>query len=422
VRVGSAIERSPFFINHRYVTAAFLLKRIMIGRVLASLRNRYEQTRLPQLAREETIRDRRGLSSFDPGIAHAVESSIRWLLLAQSCSASADGGVARHLSLINGWAPSYPETTGYILPTVLDWGEQHADKLCLESARNMADWLLAIQFPEGGFQGGKVDAEPRVPVTFNTGQILIGLARAAQKWGGVYRDAMNRAATWLVETQDPDGCWRRHPTPFAAPGDKAYETHVAWGLFEAARIDPDERYGEAGLANVRWALRKQRENGWIEDCCLNDSAQPLTHTLGYFLRGVLEANRFHPAPELVAAALKTARGLLKACSPDGFLPGRVDRHFSGTVPWACLTGSVQLAHCFLMLYQEMGDLELRDAAFALNGFVRRTVRVDGPEELVGGVKGAFPVWGDYGRYEFLNWSAKFFIDSNQLEERIQTLE
>jgi hypothetical protein len=80
---------------------------------------------------------------------------------------------------------------------------------------------------------------------------------------------------------------------------------------------------------------------------------------------------------------------------------------------------VQVAHCFLLLFQEAGGTELRDAAFELNRFVRRTVRIDGPEEIVGGVKGAFPVWGDYGRYEFLNWSAKFFVDSNLLEASLR---
>ena len=41
-------------------------------------------------------------------------------------------------------------------------------------ARRMLDWCVAIQYPEGGFQGGKIDATPKVPVTFNTGQILLG--------------------------------------------------------------------------------------------------------------------------------------------------------------------------------------------------------------------------------------------------------
>ena len=39
-------------------------------------------------------------------------------------------------------------------------------------------------------------------------------------------------------------------------------------------------------------------------------------------------------------------------------------------------------------------------------------------DIVGGVKGAFPVSGDYGRYEYLNWAAKFSIDANGYEMRL----
>ena len=91
----------------------------------------------------------------------------------------------------------------------------------------MLDWFTLIQFPEGGFQGGLVTHEPRIPVTFNTGQILLGLASGAVWFGEEkYLDAMHRAARWLAATQDADGCWRKFPTPFAAPGEKTYETHV----------------------------------------------------------------------------------------------------------------------------------------------------------------------------------------------------
>jgi hypothetical protein len=47
-----------------------------------------------------------------------------------------------------------------------------------------------------------------------------------------------------------------------------------------------------------------------------------------------------------------------------------------------------------------------------NAFVRRTVRIDGPPDIRGGVKGSFPVDGDYGRFEYLNWAAKFTVDAN----------
>jgi hypothetical protein len=346
---------------------------------------------------------------------------VSWIGRAQDFSRTRDGGVARHYSLIDGWGSSYPETTGYIVPTLLDVARIRGGSVgdeARERARRMLDWLVSIQLPEGGFQGGMVDQEPVVPVTFNTGQILLGLAAGVTEFGDAYRDPMNRAATWLATTQDPDGCWRRHPTPFAAPGEKAYETHVAWGLLEAYRVEPDSRYLEAGLATIRWALSWQRENGWFARCCLEDPEAPLTHTIGYVLRGILEGHRSSRDPTLLAAAQRTANGVLSALRPDGFLPGRLDCRWKGKERWSCLTGTVQIAHCLLILHQETGEPRYRAAALAGNGFVRRSVSLSGPPEVRGGVKGSFPVDGSYGHYQYLNWACKFFIDSNLLEQEL----
>ncbi len=279
----------------------------------------------------------------------------------------------------------------------------------------MLDWLVSIQYPEGGFQGGLVDQQPAVPVTFNTGQILLGLAAGTKAFGDKYRTPMRKAADWLTDTLDSDGCWRRHRTPFASQDDKSYETHVSWGLFEAARVDLNDRWAEAGLRQVRWALTKQRGNGWMEGCCLESASSPLTHTLGYALRGILESWRFSRAEEFLVAGRRLADGLLTAQRPDGSLPGRLGSDWSADARWVCLTGNVQIAHCWLILYRETGEPTYRDAAFAANRFVRRTVAYDGADGIRGGVKGSFPIDGDYGRFEYLNWAAKFFIDSNQAE-------
>jgi hypothetical protein len=285
----------------------------------------------------------------------------------------------------------------------------------------MLDWLVEIQLPCGGFQGGKIDSTPAVPVTFNTGQILLGLAGGEQSFGA-YREALTRAGDWLASTQDDDGCWRKHPTPFAAGGEKVYETHVAWGLFEAARLYPSRGYAEAALANVRWALRHQQDNGWFAQCCLTDASRPLTHTLGYALRGIIEAYLFSSEADLRTAACRTADGLLSALRNDGFLPGRLKADWSPAVTWCCLTGAAQIAHCWLLLYQDTGDRRYRDAGFAANRFVRRAARLDGPPGVKGGVKGSFPVDGDYGRYQYLNWAAKFLVDSLMLERQVRRTE
>jgi hypothetical protein len=144
----------------------------------------------------------------------------------------------------------------------------------------------------------------------------------------------------------------------------------------------------------------------------------LTHTLGYFLRGVIEGYRLRPTPDLLASARRTADGLLTALADDGRLPGRLRPDWSAAVPWVCLTGTVQVAHCWLLLYGITGDERYRRAGQSANRYVRCTIRVDGPPGIRGGVKGSFPVDGGYGTYQYLNWAAKFCIDSNVAERQL----
>ncbi len=382
--------------------------RRQVGRAL-------EHLSLPAAARAEARRDAAGLPARDPGAAAVLAAVLDWLALAQDRSPSHDGGVARDYSLTRGWAASYPETTGYIIPTFLDWARRRGQPVWRERALRMADWLESIQFADGSYQGGRVDSVPVVPVAFNTGQILIGLA-AANAATGRYGGAMARAADWLVQSQDPDGAWRRHVSPFTGPDrDKRYDTHIAWGLFEAARRQPNEAWVQAAQRNVAWALAGMAPNGWVSNCCLSEPAHPLTHTLGYALRGFIEAWRFQPDDALLEATLRMARGLRGAMRADGMLPGRLNPDWSAAVPWVCLTGTAQIAICWQMLATITGEAGWREPALRANAWVRRTVHLDGPPETRGAVKGSFPVDGAYGRWEHLNWAAKFLADSLMLE-------
>jgi hypothetical protein len=226
---------------------------------------------------------------------------------------------------------------------------------------------------------------------------------------------MQKAADWLVATQDRDGCWRRHPTPFASPGEKTYETHVSLGLFLAHQVEPGRDYQAAGLRQVDWALGNQAANGWLSDCCLSDAAQPLTHTLGYALRGVIGAYVSSRRPIYLQAARRTADGLLSAMRDDGRLPGRLDSNWRATVDWVCLTGTCQIAECLLLLHREIGRDNYLRAAKSANAYVRKTIELAGDPDIVGGVKGSFPVDGAYGRWQYLNWACKFMIDANMAE-------
>ena len=379
--------------------------------MLTWARQRYHMFRLPAAARRQARADRAGPSSADPGAEAAIAAAAAWLARAQDRTASGDDGVARHVSLIDGWATSYPETTGYIVPTLIAVADHLGVDAYRDRARRMLDWLVSIQLDDGGFQGGKIDAKPVVPVTFNTGQILLGLAAGVATFGQAYGEAMHAAARFLRDSLDADGCWRSHPTPFAGPGDKAYETHVAWGLFEAERVAPGDGYGEAGLRQVAWAIGRQQPNGWVADCCLTDPERPLTHTLGYYLKGLVEAHRLSGDGDILAAARRTADGLLTAQRPDGALPGQLASDWTPAARWSCLTGNVQIADAWFYLSNQTGETRYQAAGQAATAYVRRTMDLDGPEDVRGGVKGSFPVDGGYGTFEYLNWAAKFTIDA-----------
>ena len=317
-------------------------------------------------ARAEAKREQRAESRQDVPVDLAIREGLAWLGRAQDQSRSADGGVARHYCLVTGWGDSYPETTGYIIPTLIREARISGDSSLLDRAQKMLDWLVSIQMPSGAFQGGTIGESPVVPVTFNTGQTLIGLAAGVNEFGAAYRNAMVNAADWLVGTQDPDGCWRKYSTPFAAPGEKAYEAHVSWGLLEAARLEPGRGYAEAAMRNMHWALSHQNSGGWFSNCCLSDPVNPLTHTLGYVLRGLIAGYEFSGDAKILHEVCLTAQGALGALRSDGFLPGRIDSQWRGTVSWACLTGTVQMAACWLSLYRATGDVRFRNAGLLAN--------------------------------------------------------
>ena len=50
---------------------------------------------------------------------------------------------ARHYCLVTGWGTSYPETTGYIIPTLIREARLSGDHSLLERARRMLDWLVS---------------------------------------------------------------------------------------------------------------------------------------------------------------------------------------------------------------------------------------------------------------------------------------
>lgn len=352
---------------------------------------------------------------YDAGAEKCITSALQWLIDAQDNSSTNDNGIARHYHIAKGWGPSYPETSGYTIPTLLKCSEVFCKPDLSRRARAVLDWLVGIQLSDGAFQGGTAGVQKTTPVAFNTGQIILGLASGVESFGSQYSLPLLRASEWLCKVQDADGSWTSTKSPFGGPGLKAYDTHIAWGLFRAAEVTGRNEFLNIAEHNIKWALSFQHKNGWPSNCCLSNPDKPLTHTIGYYLRGLIEAYKYTKKQEYLNAALLLSSGLSDVVTDSGFLPGRIGSNWNVASNWSCLTGSAQIAICWFLLSEITHNNTLQDLAIRVNGYIRRSMHHDGPSGVKGGVKGSDPISGSYNPFMYLNWAAKFSIDSFLME-------
>ncbi|APZ43485.1 hypothetical protein [Acidihalobacter ferrooxydans] len=346
----------------------------------------------------------------------ACHALARWLAAAQD--AGGDGASAWHDARRQTWAAAYPEVSGYIIPTLFDFARDFAASDFRERALRMADWSCAVQLPDGGVRAGLMDAPQVVSTVFNTGQSLFGWARALEETGEPrYRESLRRAADWLLCAQDEDGAWRRFGSPFSAPPPNAYNTRTAFGLARAAEALSEPRYLAAARRNVDWALGQARPNGWLPQNDLEDATQPLTHTIAYALRGILEVAARDRGPGLEAVAT-AAHALARAQRRDGALPGRLDADWNSAARWSCLTGNAQLALVWLRLAELTGEADWTTFARRTLDFNLRSLRLAGPVGMAGGVPGSHPFDGPYMRFRYPSWAAKFMLDALLLRRRM----
>lgn len=353
--------------------------------------------------------------NHDPVEEH-IHEAVSWLR--RAFRATDEQGVAARYTFKEGWLSAYPETTGYIIPTLIQYARFSEDSFYHVMALKLADWLLGLQEDSGGFPGGHLD-QKRGPVVFNTGQILIGLLAAYRlSKDEEYLNAAHRTGQWLTEAQDDDGAWRRCTYKNRL---HAYHTRVAWPLVDCGLLCDEKSFLEAGRKNLDFALALQRENGWFDENTLDEERVPFTHSLAYVARGLLEAGMLLDEDRYVEGARKLALALLQDFEARRFLAGQYDEAFRPVESFSCLTGCAQTSIVWLKLYLlGSGEEErLAKAAQRLNRQVMhcQDLHTNNPG-IRGGVPGSWPLWGPYVRYGYPNWATKFLIDALLLEREV----
>ena len=334
--------------------------------------------------------------------------AIKWLERAQDAELS--GGVPAFYAPLSGWSKPYPETTGYIISTFLAFAEFIDRPELTFRAVRMGEWLLSIQYPDGAFPGGIwVQGKEGPRSIFNSGQILFGLISLWKATGeSRWRDAGMRCAHWLILNQDGDGAWRK----FAYRNNlHVYKTRVAWALALAGKHWQDERLKAAAIRNIERALDFQDQLGWYEHASFDADTAPVLHTFAYTVQGVLETGMVLRRQDFIDRAVLSSQSLANCQTPDGSLPGRVQRDFSSG-GFRCLTGIAQQVIVWSRLRQ-IGDQHKNWAQHSSLALAYlRNAQVDKPGHINdGGFAGSLPIWGPYMRLRYPNWAVKFYLDA-----------
>jgi hypothetical protein len=360
------------------------------------------------VARDGARSVRSGLMPHAGGRApDALDRAIRWLC--RTHDVTGREGSSKGFSLLHGWLPAYPETTGYVIGTLMEYARRSGGRPDLvERAREMGSWEQRVQLGDGGIMEGHVRTEPRRSVVFNTGMVLHGWVDLAEAGIAGHEDAAAGAARFLTDGLRADGTW--DPAVEYSGVPHTYNSRVAWAMLRWARRDGDDAAEAAARRQLDWVVGRQRPNGWFDDCVFKPGGRPSTHGIAYTLRGLLESHALVGEERWLRAVERTSEELVRKLEVLPMLVAEYSADWRAASRHACLTGTVQLGGVWLRLHDVTGDPRwlnaglkaVEQAARHQEGAPWRAVR--------GALAGSFPVWGRYAPLQYPNWATKFLAD------------
>jgi hypothetical protein len=349
------------------------------------------------------------------------DAAIEWLLRAQAATGSA--GFSTGYSFAHGWLPAYPETTGYIIPTLWDAFALRQDERFRAAAVAAADWEIAIQLPDGATRAG-YDGDPDgfwrhglVPAAFNTGQVMQGWNRTFVETGdGKYLDAARRAADFMSECVDDRGIFVKGLSPGPSSQTRSYYARAVYGLAWTGIITGHRPYIDVARRHLDWVIEQQRSNGWVSYASFvaqtaDDDA--LTHPLAYVAEGLLETGLLLKEPRYVKASRRIAVAIMHACERRGlFLPATLTPRLTSEDRYSCLPGNAQFACLWLRHGMLDNNLPLMNTGLKMVDWLKGLQSLTSENAGIrGGLAGSWPIDGGYSVFLYVDWAAKFFADS-----------
>lgn len=364
--------------------------------------------------------------TFEPGSEQRTDAYLTavvdWVGRAQD--AWPGGGVSSRYDLRAGrFLTPYPETTGYLIPSMLDVSRLRGDAALADRCRRAADWLVRRQAADGSIDCGFTDepapADKRVVILFDCAAILQGfVAMYRHARADTYATAADRLAQFLVDRQLPGGGWNEL---LYFPYFGSHNALVGAALIEAGLALDRPAFVEAGTKCLDLIRKNILPNGFISGCHFTADAtgtSAFLHPLAYTVEGFVRSSRLLNRDDYRAAVEATLAALLRRFEVGRAMPAsHYDEHWRRQTTYSAVDADCQIAMLWFLFSRATGDLRFANSALKMMDLIRDRIAIDAgaPDGVRGGLPGSFPIQGDNQRHTCINWAAKYFIDASLLE-------
>lgn len=269
---------------------------------------------------------------------------------------------------------SYPEVTGYYIPSLLRWGYK-------ELAIQYAKWLCNIQHENGAWY----DTEDKEPYIFDTAQILKGLVAIRGYLPEVDAHIL-KGCDWILSNMTSEGrlvSLLENPWGDGKTYSELIHTYCISPIKEAGKLLNREDYVKKADLIADYYTTKCR------DKILNFDL--LSHFYAYVMEAMIDIGH----EELAKEAMDKIAAIQKE---SGAVPGY------NNVDWVCSTGLFQLA----LVWFRLGDLERGNKAFEYacklqnetGGWYGSYISEENPDER-----------NTYFPDAEISWANKYFLDA-----------
>lgn len=338
-----------------------------------------------------------------PKLEKALKNNMDWIV--KSFKVNDHKGSSGTRSIRGTWGAVYPETTGYLVPTLLAYANYFNDSKVRKLALKQYSYFKSIQNKDGSFRQAEDNKEP---IVFDTAQIILGLLAivAEQEKPEPLLKMIRSAVDWLGLQLNDEGEFTSYN--YVKNYNPAYYARVAWPMASAELI----KYSKPRTKTKKLISRitdLQLENRSFDKMGFQKNQSAFTHNMAYTFRGLWECAEILNDRKLKKKVRHSMNALNEQILNKGKVAGTYSAKWKADYSFICSTGNAQLALMNLILYERSGHKRNLETVELLLKPLLKSQR----NHLVnaGAVPSSIPIRGKYQRMKYTNWTQKFYCDA-----------